>query len=357
MTPWQVLITAAHPGMIAIDALTNPPQRTKPIPAAPERQGIFTLTVNDSQDGLTPADLAKQLRGKDAVIATLVDKLDRQLLQDLPDLKVIANVAVGFDNIDIAAASDLGIAVVNTPGVLDDATADLAFGLLLATARRICEGHDYVKSGSWTRWQSQLLLGTEVSRATLGIIGFGRIGQAMARRARGFDMKLLYSQRNQANAEIEAALNARYVPQDELLHESDFISVHCPLSAATHHLINRQAFLKMKRTAILINTARGAIINENELVEALKNGTIAGAGLDVFEHEPKVHPDLLTMPSVVLAPHIGSASVETRSRMFYLAVKGLLNCQNGNKPENLVNPECWERYLKRLAQGEEVGSP
>lgn len=308
------------------------------------------VTKTDSPEPVAETVLHDNLVGKDGCVVILQDRFDDAVFSKFPELKVVANVAVGYDNIDVAAATKHGVLVLNTPGVLDNTTADLAFGLLLAVARRISEADRYVRDGKWKKWTFDLILGTDVGGKTIGIIGLGRIGQAMARRARGFDMKILYTQRNNAKPEIEAELGAKYVGMEQLLAESDFVSIHCPLSTDTTHLIGLTEFNQMKKSAFLINTARGAIVDEKALVKVLKSGRIAGAGLDVFEEEPSPHPFLLHMENVVLAPHIGSGSIETRSAMAKLAVDGLLSAFEEKLPPNAVNPEVWETFTSRLWQ-------
>lgn len=291
----------------------------------------------------------RSLEDMDGVVSVIPDRFDDAVFVRFPSLKVVANVAVGYDNIDVASATSHGVLVVNTPGVLDETTADLAFTLLLAAARRIVEADKYVREGHWKTWSFDLLLGTDLGGKTIGIIGLGRIGQAMARRAVAFGMKVIYSQRHRAGAAVEQALGgARYVSLEELLRESDFISVHCPLNESTEHLLSTREFLLMKPSCILVNTARGAIIDESALVSALFNKQIHAAGLDVFENEPDVSHTLMSMPNVVLAPHIGSASVETRSAMADLAVTGLLTALRGTMPPNTVNPAVWSKFKARL---------
>jgi glyoxylate reductase len=309
---------------------------------------------SESPEPISREELHAELAVCDGVVSILADRYDDAVFTQFPRLKVVANVAVGFDNIDVAAANKHGVLVVNTPGVLDDATADLAFALMLATSRRLVEADKYVRDGQWKKFKFDLLLGTELAGKTLGVVGMGRIGRAMARRARAFGMRIVYSQRTRVPVDVEAALadrdgfGAEHLPLDELLRRSDFVSLHCPLTQATRHLLSDREFALMKPSAILVNTARGAIVDEAALVRALTERRIHAAGLDVFEHEPKVSPELLTMPNVVLAPHIGSATVETRSAMALLAVNGLLSALQGALPMNAVNPEVWKRFLQRL---------
>lgn len=311
-------------------------------------QAACDAVCSGSDDPIPESRLLENIADVDGVISVIGDNFTDEVFTNHPKLKVVANVAVGYDNIDVPAATKHGVLVVNTPGVLDDTTADMAFGLLLAAARRIPEADRFVRAGQWTRWTFDLLLGTDLGGKTIGIIGMGRIGQAMARRARGFGLKIIYSQRNRLPANIEAQFEAQHVPMEQLLKESDFISVHCPLSTDTRHLLSDAQFALMKSECILVNTARGAIIDEAALVRALRDGKIKAAGLDVFEKEPLVSPELLKMDNVVLAPHIGSASFETRAAMARLAVDGLNKALSGKLPANAVNPEVWAAFEQRL---------
>lgn len=295
-----------------------------------------------TDDGLPAEQLLRRARGKQAIVSQLTDKFTADVINQLQGIRVIANVAVGYDNVDLDAATRAGILVTNTPDVLTDTTADLAFGLLLAAARRVVEGHQFVHSGQWKNWAIDLLAGYDVHHKTLGIVGFGRIGRAVARRALGFSMQILYYDLERAPAEVEQELDARYVSLEELLRNSDFVSIHVPLNSNTRHLIGARELGLMKPTAILINTARGPVIDEEALVRALREGIIAGAGLDVFENEPRVHPGLLELRQVVLTPHIGSASIETRRKMCLMAVENALAALRGERPPNLVNPEAWK---------------
>lgn len=287
--------------------------------------------------------LLEKVKGKDGLLSLLTDKVDAELMDTAGTLKVISNYAVGYDNIDVRAATERGIPVGNTPGVLTDTTADFAFTLLMAVARRVVEAVDYVRAGKWKTWGPRLLLGQDVHGATLGLIGFGRIGQAMARRARGFDMRVLYYDIRR-NEKAEAELGATFVDMDTLLRESDFVSIHTDLNETTYHLIDAEAFDKMKPTAILINTARGPIVDPQALAEALEKGKIAGAGLDVTEPEPiNMDSPLLKFPNCVIAPHIASASVATRGLMARMAAENLLAGLRGERLPNCVNPEVYER--------------
>jgi glyoxylate reductase len=291
------------------------------------------------EDELPPSReiLLEKVKDCEGLLSLLTDKIDGELLDHAPKLRVVSNYAVGFDNIDVDAATQRGVAVGNTPGVLTDTTADFAWTLMMAAARRVVEGMDYVRAGKWKTWGPMLLLGCDVHGATLGLLGLGRIGSAMAKRARGFDMKVLYYDPFRRE-DLEKELNITYVDLDTLLRESDFISIHTPLLPETHHLMNAEAFKKMKRTAVLINSARGPIVDTMALYEALRDGEIAYAGLDVTEPEPlpKDHP-LLTLPNVIVCPHIASASVETRGLMAEMAADNLIAGLKGEPLPTQVN--------------------
>jgi glyoxylate reductase len=277
-------------------------------------------------------ELARRTADADGLISLLTDRVNAQLIDGAARLRVISNVAVGYDNVDVAAAARRGIPVGNTPGVLTETTADLAFALILASARRIAEADRFVREGRWRTWDPNLLLGHDVHGATLGIVGFGKIGRAVARRARGFDMRVLYTSRGA----VDDAGGAERVDLPDLLRISDFVSLHVPLTPETHHMIDGTALRSMKRTAILINTARGAVVDQPALVRALEQGWIAGAGLDVAEVEPVLPGDpLLRAPNVTLLPHIGSASHATREHMASMAVD---NCLAGLRGDPLPNP-------------------
>jgi glyoxylate reductase len=297
------------------------------------------LAWNSGNRAATKAEIIAGLRGRDALLCNIADRIDAKLLNSAPKLKVVANFGVGFNNIDIAAATARRIPVTNTPGVLTDATADQAFALLLAAARRLGEGERLVRSRRWHGWEPLQLLGADLVGATLGILGFGRIGQAVARRARAFDMKVIFWNRNRLPKAAEAAAFARCADFDEVLRRADFLSLHVAYSPETHHLVGEPQFELMKPTALLVNTSRGAVVDEKALVRALRNRRIAGAGLDVYENEPRLNPGLLVLENVVLAPHLGSATIGTRTRMGMMAVDNLLAACAGNRPPNCVNPE------------------
>ena len=282
-------------------------------------------------------ELLEAVRGVDGVLSTLTEKIDAEFMDAAGEnLKVVANMAVGYDNVDVVAAEERGIVVTNTPGVLDETTADTAFMLLLAAARRLGEGERIVRAGRWEAWGPKMLLGPDVWGKKLGILGFGRIGQAVARRAGGFGMEILYWSRSRKE-EAERELGARYLELDELLRECDFVSIHTPLSEETTHLISTGELEKMKPEAVLVNTSRGPVVDEAALAAALAEGRIFAAGLDVYEEEPEVHPGLLELENVVLAPHLGSASFETRDKMAAMAGEDLRAVLRGERPENPVN--------------------
>ncbi len=285
----------------------------------------FDVEHNDD-DRPWPADeLARRLADKQGVVATVMDRIDEAVLAAAPGLKVVSNIAVGTNNVDIAACTKRGIRVTNTPGVLTESTADFTWALLMSAARRVVEGDAYMRGGKYKGWDPLLLLGTDVSGKTLGVIGFGRIGQAVAKRAGGFSMRVLYHDTKRASGDVEAALNATFAPLEELLRESDYVSVHTVLDAGTRHLLDDRAFGLMKKSAYLINAARGPIVDEKALVRALKSDRIRGAGLDVYEWEPKTAPGLASCKNAVLAPHLASATLETRVKMGVMAAEGLID--------------------------------
>ena len=286
-------------------------------------------------------EIVRKARDVDALVTLLSDKIDAEVFDAAPKLKIVAQMAVGFDNIDVAEATKRGIYVTNTPGVLTETTADFAWALLMAVARRVVEADRYVRSGQWkVSWHPSMLLGRDVYGATLGIVGAGRIGTAVARRAKGFNMKILYYDVVPMPPEIEKELGVKRVDLDTLLRESDFVSIHVPLMKETYHLINEEKLKLMKKTAYLINNSRGPVVDEKALYKALKEGWIAGAALDVFEQEPTpVDNPLLKLDNVVVAPHISSASYETRSRMAEIVAENLVAFFEGRTPPNLVNPE------------------
>lgn len=298
---------------------------------------IGEISFSDEDRPLAQDELIAAARDADGILTLLTETVDRGVLEALPRLKVVANCAVGFNNIDVAACSERGILVTNTPGVLTETTADFAWTLLMATARRIVEADEYLRAGKFRAWGLMLFTSADIYAKTLGIVGFGRIGQAVARRASGFGMRVLYA--DSADSPEAAALGAERVPLAELLGEADYVTLHVPYMPETHHLIGEREFSLMKPGAFIINTARGAVIDEAALVRALESGHLGGAGLDVFEHEPAVTPALIAMKNVVLAPHIASASVATRTQMAVMAATNLTEALSGRRPPNLVNPE------------------
>jgi glyoxylate reductase len=302
--------------------------------------------VNKEDRVLSKGEIIERLKGMDGMVCLLTDAIDGEIMDAEPNLKVISNYAVGFNNIDVDAATERGIPVTNTPGVLTETTADFAWALLMAIARRVVEADKFTREGKFKGWRPQLLLGSDVYGKTIGIVGMGRIGQAMARRARGFDMNILYYDEYRPDPEVEKELGLTYVPFDELLQKADYVSIHVPLMESTHHLIGERELKLMKKTAYLINSARGPIVDEKALVKALQEKEIAGAGLDVFEDEPELAPGLAELDNVVIAPHIASATIETRSKMATMAAEGCLSVLKGERPVNLVNEEVWDKRRK-----------
>jgi len=302
----------------------------------------FEIDNNQVDTPLTATQLVERLRDKDGAITVLTDRIDEALLTRCPKLRAVCNIAVGHNNFDLKALSARGVMATNTPGVLDAATADFTWTLTLATARRLTEAEAWLRAGEWKGWKLQQFLGMDVHGATLGVIGMGRIGQAVARRARGFDMPVLYHNRKPLAPELERDCNARYASLDELLAQSDIVTLHTPYSAESRHLIGAVQLAKMKKTAILIHAARGGVVDDAALIAALKSGTIAAAGLDVFENEPELNPEFLRLKNVVLAPHIASATRTTRANMAMLAAKNLVAALSGERPPNLLNPEVWK---------------
>lgn len=288
---------------------------------------------------ITRAELLQHVADKDALLCLPTEKVDDELLTAAPKLKVAATISVGYDNIDVPACTRHRVVATNTPGVLDETTADFAWTILMAVARRLIEGENWVRSGTWPGMDMDQLLGSDVYGKTLGIIGFGRIGRCLARRAQGFKMRVLYNNRNRVAPGIEREFGAEFADMDRLLRESDFVSIHAPLSPETRHLISTEQLAKMKPTAFLINTSRGPVVDEAALVAALEQKKIAGAALDVYEREPLVHPGLLPRKDVVLAPHLGSATLETRTKMAVVAARNVIAVLEGQRPPNPLNPE------------------
>jgi glyoxylate reductase len=318
-----------------------------PDPAYPPLEVIGDVEANMEEGNIwSYEELLRRGPGHDYIYSLLTDNIDARFLEacaaSTPSLKMVANMAVGFNNIDVETATRLRIAVSNTPGVLSDTTADLAFALLMATARRIPEAERFLRAGKYKGWGPLLFCGADVHGSTLGLIGAGRIGKLVARRSSGFDMKVLYYDVYRMQPEEEATYHMTYMPMEDVLGQSDFISVHTPYMPSTHHLISERELKMMKPTAILINTARGPIVDEKALVRALQSKTIAAAGLDVFENEPAVEPELLSMENVVLLPHIASASLKTRTLMATMASDNIVAHYKGERPPNIVNPEVLE---------------
>jgi glyoxylate reductase len=296
------------------------------------------VQIDPLDQPLTPTALRQAVVDKQGVLCLVTDRIDVPVLDAAAGLKVVSNVAVGYDNIDVAAATQRGILVTNTPGVVTESTADLTWSLLCSVARRIAEGDRYIRAGKWRAWTLLLMAGSDIHGRTLGICGMGRIGQAVARRAKGFQMRILYHNRQRLDSAIESELNATWVEKHTLLQQADFVSLHVPLSPATTHFIGAAELRMMRSTAYLINAARGPVVDEVALIQALQQGWIAGAALDVFEHEPHVPPALRALENVVLVPHIGSASVATRTRMAVMAAENLVAVLRGEYTPYVVNP-------------------
>ena len=315
---------------------------TRPIPepgASLVRSAVDHLDVNPEDRSFSVDELREAVRGRDGVLCLLTDRIDSRVLDAAEGCKIFANMAVGYNNIDVEEATRRGILVTNTPGVLTDCTADLTWALILGVCRRVVEGDGEMRAGRFPGWGPLYMLGGDVAGATLGLIGPGRIAAAVARRAAGFGMTILYAGRH-ASPEFDA-LGARRATLPELLAASDFVSLHVPLSDETHHLIDAEALARMKPTAYLINTSRGPVVDEAALVSALREGSIAGAGLDVYEDEPRMAAGLAELPNTVLLPHLGSATVATRAAMSRMAAENLIAALRGVKPPNLVNPAAW----------------
>jgi len=323
--PYKVFVTRALPEA-ALEMLRRAPE-------------VSELRVSPHDRVLTRAELFEGTRWCDALLSQLTDSVDAELLDQNPRLRIVANYAVGFNNMDVKAATTRKIPLTNTPGVLTETTADLAFTLICSVARRIVESDRYLREGRYQSWAPLLLVGGDIHGKTLGIVGMGRIGFAVAKRALGFDMRILYTDAVRVDDRLEAAVNARYTDLETILRESDFVSVHVPLLPETRHLIGKRELALMKKTAYLVNTSRGPVVDEAALVEALQNGTIAGAGLDVYEREPELAPGLVDRPNSVLLPHIASASIETRTKMGTTAAANILARLRGERPPNLLNPE------------------
>jgi glyoxylate reductase len=318
--------------------------RRLPEPALALLRSQAEITVWGTDEVPPPRDvLIKEAAASDGLLPLLTDRIDGALLDAAPRVRVVSNYAVGFDNIDVDAATARGVVITNTPGVLTETVADFTMALLLASARRLVEGDKYTRAGKWQSWMPMLFLGQDIHGATLGLVGLGRIGDAVARRAHGFGMKVVYYDVVRRE-DLERDLGIEFASLEDVLRRADFVSVHTPLTPQTRHLISAPQLRLMKKTAILVNTARGPIVDPDALYQALASGGIAAAGLDVFEVEPipADHP-LLTLDNIIVAPHIASASVETRTKMALMAAENLLTALAGSRPPNLVNPDVWER--------------
>jgi glyoxylate reductase len=300
------------------------------------------LEMNTEDRVLTKEELIRGVKGKQGLLCLLTDNIDAEIMEANPDLKVIANFAVGFNNINVDEATKRKIPVTNTPGVLTETTADMAFALLFAVSRRVVEGDSFVRSKTWSGWGPLQMLGEDITGATLGLIGLGRIGKAMIKRAQGFDMKIIYWNRTRLDEKEERELGVEYASFEDVLSSADFISLHVAYNQATHHLISEKEFGLMKSNAYMINTTRGPVIDEKALVKALQSRIIGGAGLDVYENEPHLEPELYELENAVLAPHLGSATIGTRTKMGMMAAENLVAALKGDIPPNIVNKVIYE---------------
>jgi glyoxylate reductase len=316
--------------------------REIPAEAVSRLQQHFTVESNQKDLPVSPTRLLQRLKGKDGVVTLSTDVVSDAVLVKHPQLKIVSNVAVGYNNLDVVAGTQRGVMMTNTPGVLDDTTADLTWSLILAAARGLANADRAVRSGRWKRWRMMEFLGQDIYGKTIGICGFGRIGRRVARRAMGFDMKVLYASRTRAQESVEQEFRASYVDKHTLLRESDIVTLHLPLFPETRHYIGARELALMKKTAILVNASRGPVIDEKALVKTLKSRRIAAAGLDVYENEPALAPGLAALPNTVLTPHIGSGSFETRLRMANMAVTNCIAGLTGQRPPNLLNPDVWK---------------
>ena len=319
---------------------------TRPIMAEAEQtlRGRCDVTIHENEFGIPRDELLKIVGGMDAVITMLTERVDREFLDAAgPQLRIVANHAVGFDNIVLADCTGAGVPASNTPDVLTETTADTAWVLLMAAARRVGEGERLLRARTRWIWGPLMMLGQDVHHKTIGIVGFGRIGQAVARRATGFGMRVIYHDAVDLPPEVERESGAKRAPFEHLLAEADFISIHTNLTPETRHLFSTDQFRAMKSTAVLVNTSRGPVVDEAALAQALREGEIFGAGLDVFENEPEVHPDLLDLDKAVIIPHLGSATVDTRRAMGLLAVENVFAALDGERPPTILNPEVLDR--------------
>jgi glyoxylate reductase len=305
------------------------------------------VSVSDVDRPLTPSELLEKSKGVDALLSLLTDRVDGDLMDAIgPQLKIVSNYAVGFDNVDIKAAGDRGILVTNTPSdEVNEAVAEHTWALISALARRIVEADEATRRGMYRGWEPGIFLGTNLIGKTLGIVGLGRIGTMVARRAQGYKMNIVYNKHTR-DMECEEKMGVKFYELDSLLAESDFVTMHVPLTEETRHMINKDTFAKMKKGAFLVNTSRGSVVNEGDLVEALRSGRLAGAGLDVFDNEPNIDPELVGMENVVLTPHIASATWEARNKMGEQAVSAILDTFSGKKPQNLVDEAVWDKRRK-----------
>jgi lactate dehydrogenase-like 2-hydroxyacid dehydrogenase len=309
-----------------------------------ELQNGNDVIDNQADLALSPSELAQRLQDADAALLTAGERVDDALLSACPRLKVVSNIAVGYNNLDLPACTRHGVAATNTPDVLNEATADHAWALLLAAARRVTESDRYVRAGQWQRWEFEMLMGAELYGTTLGIVGMGRIGRAIARRAKGFGMRVVYHNRSRLpSAQEDGAI---WMSTDEVLRSADHVILVVPYSQATHHLIGAAQLALMKPTAVLVNIARGGVVDDNALIEALQGGRLAAAGIDVFENEPKLDPRFLALDNAVLTPHIASSTRATRNAMAQLAMRNLADVLGGRRPAALLNPEVWDSRRK-----------
>jgi len=299
----------------------------------------FVVDSNQADRPVSPRQLLQKLKGKDGVVTLSNDIISDDVLAKNPQLKIVSNVAVGYNNLDVAAATRRGVMMTNTPGALDDTTADFTWCLILAAARGLSNADRAVRAGKWKRWRMMEFLGQDIYGKTIGICGFGRIGRGVARRAMGFNMKVLYASRSRASEPVEQEFHASYVDKHTLLRESDVVTLHLPLSPDTRHYIGAKEFALMKKTAVFVNASRGPVVDERALVKALKSGRIAAAGLDVYENEPSLASGLATLPNTVLAPHMASATADTRLTMSNMAATNCIAGLTGQRPPNLLNPE------------------
>ncbi len=305
------------------------------------------VVVSEFNRPLTPAELVEKVKGVDAILSLLTDRIDGDLIDAAgPQLKIVSNYAVGFDNVDIKAATDRGVVVTNTPSdEVNESVAEHTWALALGLARRIVEADEATRRGGYKGWEPDIFLGVNLVGKTLGVVGLGRIGSMVARRARGYNMTVLYN-KHEPDLDAEKELGVQFSSLEDLLSKSDFVSIHVPLTDDTRHMFNKETFSKMKKGSYLINTARGPIVDERDLVEALKSGNLKGAALDVFDNEPNIDPELIGMPNVITTPHIASATIEARQKMGEQSVAALIDTLKDVKPQNLVNPEVWERRRK-----------